>query len=118
MTLAPPSGLVFSAALAYELEKPHTYARTESKLHGTNKTVEGYLQSGSEVLLLDDVVSIGVSISKAADIISANGGIMHNFVASINREERGRSDVELNEYLSNFGIYCSNRRNSSEGISK
>jgi orotate phosphoribosyltransferase len=118
LTSAPPSGLVFSAALAYELEKPHTYARTESKSHGTNKTVEGYLQSGSEVLLLDDVVSIGVSISKAADIISANGGIMHNFVASINREERGRSDVELNEYLSNFGIYCSNRRNSSEGISK
>jgi len=43
---------------------------------------------------------------------------MHNFVASINREEGGRSDVELNQYLSNFGIYCSNRRNSSEGISK
>jgi orotate phosphoribosyltransferase len=83
-----------------------------------NKTVEGYLQSGSEVLLLDDVVSIGVSISKVADIISANGGYIYSFVATINREERGRSDAELNDYLSNFGIYCSNRRNSSERISK
>ena len=87
MTSVPPSGLVFSAALAYELEKPHTYARTESKSHGTNKTVEGYLQSGAEVLLLDDVVSIGVSISKAADIIIANGSIMHNFVAGKNGAE-------------------------------
>lgn len=60
--------------------------RTESKSHGANKTVEGYLQSGSEVLLLDDVVSTGISISKAADIISANGGIVHNVVATINRE--------------------------------
>jgi orotate phosphoribosyltransferase len=56
-------------------------------------------------LLLDDVVSVGVSISKAADIISANCCIMHNFVATIYREEWGRSDVELNEYLSNLGIY-------------
>ena len=91
--------------------------QNQSRMAPTRRS-KGTFSPGSEVLLLDDVVSIGVSISKAADIISANGGIMHNFVESINREERGRSDVELNEYLSNFGIYCSNRRNSSEGISK
>jgi len=86
LTSVPPSGLVFSAALAYELEKPRTYARTESKSHGTNNTVEGVPSVWIEVLLLDDVVSVGVSISKAADIISADGGIIHNLVATINRE--------------------------------
>jgi orotate phosphoribosyltransferase len=87
LTSVPPSGLVFSAGLAYVLEKSESYVRTESKSHGTNKMVEGYLQSGSEVLLLDDDVTTGISISKAADIISANGGIIHNVVAIINREE-------------------------------
>lgn len=83
----PTSGLVFGSALAYETAKPFVYVRKESKGYGTSKLVEGHLPSGSRVVVIDDVATTGMSVSKAIDVIRANGGIVENVVAVLSRME-------------------------------
>jgi len=83
----PTSGLVFGSALAYEMSKPFIYARKESKGHGTGKAIEGFLKSGSKVVVIDDVATTGTSVSSAVEIIRANGAIVENVVALVNRHE-------------------------------
>lgn len=83
----PTSGLVFGSALAYEMGKPFIYARKESKGYGTGKTIEGFLKSGSKVVVVDDVATTGTSISSAVETIRANGAIVEDVVALVNRHE-------------------------------
>lgn len=83
----PTSGLVFGSALAYEMSKPFIYARKESKGYGTGKTIEGFLKSGSKVVVVDDVATTGTSVSSAVDIIRANGAIVEDVVALVDRHE-------------------------------
>ncbi|HEY3094713.1 MAG TPA: orotate phosphoribosyltransferase [Nitrososphaera sp.] len=83
----PTSGLVFGSALAYEMSKPFIYARKEAKGYGTSKTIEGFLKSGSKVVVVDDVATTGTSISGAVEIIRANGAIVEDVVALVNRHE-------------------------------
>jgi orotate phosphoribosyltransferase len=83
----PTSGLVFGSALAYEMNKPFIYARKELKVYGTHKMIEGFLEPGSKVIIVDDVATTGTSISSAVDIMRANGGIVEDVVALVDRHE-------------------------------
>lgn len=83
----PTSGLVFGSALAYEMNKPFIYIRKELKAYGTNKMIEGFLEPGSKVLIVDDVATTGTSVSSAVEIMRANGGIVEDVVALVDRHE-------------------------------
>jgi orotate phosphoribosyltransferase len=83
----PTSGIVFGSALAYEMEKPFVYVRKESKGYGMSKLIEGHFASGSKVVIIDDVATTGLSVSKAIDAIRANGGIVEDVVSLVNRME-------------------------------
>ncbi len=83
----PTSGLVFGSALAYEMNKPFIYIRKEPKAYGTNKMVEGFLEPGSKVIIIDDVATTGTSLSSAVEIIRANSGIVEDVVALVDRHE-------------------------------
>jgi orotate phosphoribosyltransferase len=85
----PTSGLVFGSALAYEMGKPFIYARKESKGHGTDKTIEGFMKPSSRVVIVDDVATTGTSVSGAVEIIRANGGMVEDVVALVDRHEGG-----------------------------
>ncbi len=94
----PTSGLVFGAALAYEMNKPFIYVRKDPKAYGTSKMIEGFLDPGSKVVIVDDVATTGTSLSSAVEIIRANGGDVQHVVALVNRHE-GAEDK-----LKNMGI--------------
>src|ERR671925_313367 len=83
----PTSGLVFGSAIAYEMNKPFIYARKEPKAHGTDKMIEGFLKPGSRVVIVDDVATTGATVSSAIEIMRANGGIVEDVVALVDRHE-------------------------------
>jgi orotate phosphoribosyltransferase len=83
----PTSGLVFGSALAYEMNKPFIYVRKEPKNYGTHKMIEGFLEPGSKVIIVDDVATTGTSVSSAVEIMRANGGIVEDVVALVDRHE-------------------------------
>jgi len=90
----PTSGLVFGSALAYEMNKPFIYVRKEPKAYGTNKTIEGFLEPGSKVIIVDDVATTGTSLSSAVEIIRANSGIVEDVVALVDRHEGGEDKLK------------------------
>ena len=88
----PTSGLIYASSLSYEIGKPLVYVRKEAKQHGTSKMIEGYLASGAQVTVIDDVATTGNSVIDAVEAIRNNGGIVKYAVVLIDRLE-GTSDT-------------------------
>ena len=94
----PIAGIPFASQIAYNLKKPFLYIRKGLRRHGRQRRVEGILVSGDRVLLVDDFVTTGLTLRKAAEAVRAEGGVVEKAVAFMDREEGGR------EKLANNGI--------------
>ncbi len=85
----PTSGLVFASVVAFNLKKAFLYTRPTQRRHGRARKVEGLLVSGDIVLILDDLITSGKSLIKAASSIRSEGGVVNDSVVLIDREEGG-----------------------------
>jgi orotate phosphoribosyltransferase len=90
----PVTGLIFASQVAYNLKKPFIYIRKGVRLRGRERRVEGILASGEKVLLIDDLVTTGLTLKKAADAVRAEGGVVTDAVAFLDREEGGTQVLE------------------------
>ncbi len=73
------------------------YVRKEPKGHGTQKWLEGdkSVIAGTEVAILEDVVTTGESTLKAIARARMHGLVVARVVALVDREEGGREAVEV-----------------------
>jgi orotate phosphoribosyltransferase len=68
--------LVTAAVISYHLhhrEMEGFWVRSEVKQHGTKKLIEGNLQPGSRVIIVEDVVTRGESAAKAIRAVLQHG---------------------------------------------
>ena len=86
----PTAGIPFASLMAYQLRKPFLYIRQRARLHGRERGVEGIIMPGDRVLLVDDLITTGGSLRKAARAIRAEGGIVNNALVLLDREEAGK----------------------------
>jgi orotate phosphoribosyltransferase len=90
----PIAGIPFASQIAYNLNKPFIYVRKGIHLSGRERRVEGVLASGDKVLLIDDLITTGLSLKESADAVRAEGGVVSDAVVFLNREEGGRELLE------------------------
>ena len=90
----PLAGIPFGAQIAYNLRKPFLFVRKGARLHGRKRRVEGILISGDRVLLVDDLLTTGITLRKAAEAIRAEGGVVNEAFALLDREEGGKEKLE------------------------
>jgi len=90
----PLAGIPFASQIAYNLKKPFLYVRKGIRRHGRQRRVEGILVSGDRVLLVDDLVTTGLNLKKAAKSIRAEGGVVKEAVVFLDREEGGKEKLE------------------------
>jgi orotate phosphoribosyltransferase len=90
----PIAGMPFASQIAYNLKKPFLYVRNEAKTHGRERRVEGVLASGDRVLLVDDLITTGLSLNAAAEAVRAEGGVVKWAVSFLDREEGGKEKLE------------------------
>jgi orotate phosphoribosyltransferase len=90
----PVAGIPFASLIAYLLKKPFLYIRKGVRLHGRQKRIEGILAPGDRVLIVDDLITTGLSLGKAAKAIVAEGGIVTDAVVLIDRQEGGKQKME------------------------
>ncbi len=83
----PTAGVPFAAVVALKLKKPFIYVRKTLRFHGQLKTIEGVLNKGDKVLLVDDLVSTGDSALKTIEAIRGQGGEVTDVVVLIDREQ-------------------------------
>ena len=86
----PTAGMPFASVIAYHLKKPFIYIRSKVKLHGRERRIEGVIMPGNRVLLVDDLVTTGLSLRKAAKNIRAEGGLVSDALVMLDREEGGK----------------------------
>jgi orotate phosphoribosyltransferase len=77
------AGIPHSAALGFAMERPSVFIRKEAKGHGTKKRVEGGDVAGKRVLLVEDLVTTGMSSMAAITALREEGAIVTDLLAII-----------------------------------
>ena len=70
------------ALVAEELGKPFVYVRPKAKDHGMGNQIEGDVYPGAKVVVVEDLVSTGLSSLRAVDALRAAGVEVIGMVAS------------------------------------
>ncbi|MDR2623738.1 MAG: orotate phosphoribosyltransferase [Methanobrevibacter sp.] len=84
----PALGAVpIATAISLESKIPFLMIRKGKKDYGTSKQIEGEINSGDSVLVVEDVTTTGASIFKAIESIEAVGGIVKKVCVVVDREE-------------------------------
>lgn len=78
-----------ATALALETGIPYVMVRKEKKDHGTGKLIEGVLNSGDKVLVVEDVITSAGSSIKGIETLRAEGAVIENVFSVIDREAGG-----------------------------
>jgi len=92
----PTAGIAYAAVVALNLAKPLLYVRKEQKEHGRERRIEGLLQPGDRVILLDDVVTTGKSLLEAAEAVRSEGGIVEDAVVLLDRQQGAAENMHKN----------------------
>jgi orotate phosphoribosyltransferase len=90
----PVAGIPYAAIIAYNFKKPFLYIRKGVRLHGRQRRIEGILAPGEHILLIDDLITTGLSLRKAAKAITAEGGVVKEAAVLIDRQEGGKEKLE------------------------
>lgn len=88
----PIVGGVLTAAAAQQRELAGFLVRKEAKGHGTNRFIEGPVQPGMRVVVIDDVVTTGGSALQAVDRVTEFGCQVVGVVGIVDRQEGGAAN--------------------------
>lgn len=84
--------LVTAACMATGL--PCVFIRNQKKEYGTAKQLEGVLMANDRVTIVEDVATTGGQALEAAKVIRAQGAQVLRIVATIDRLEGARENIE------------------------
>ncbi|MFT5861746.1 MAG: orotate phosphoribosyltransferase, partial [Flavobacteriales bacterium] len=63
------------------LNLPFVYVRPEAKKHGRKNQIEGHLEPGSSVIVIEDLISTGKSSLLAVEALKAEGATVKGMLA-------------------------------------
>lgn len=81
-----------AAALSLATSIPYVMVRKEKKDHGTGKLIEGDLNPGDKVLVVEDVVTTAGSSIAAIKTLRENGAVVDTAMSVIDRESGGEEN--------------------------
>ena len=102
-------GIPLAASVAIALAQagrnvPYSFNRKETKDHGEGGRVIGAPLAG-RVLIVDDVISAGISVRASVELIRAEGASPCGVVIALDRLERGAGERSaVHEVRENFGL--------------
>ena len=74
-------GIAIGALVAQELGLPFVYVRSEAKKHGLTNMIEGEIEKGTSVVVIEDLISTGGSSLKAIEALREKGCVVKGMVA-------------------------------------
>lgn len=101
---APELGAVpIATLLSIRLKKPFLIVKKAGKDYGTSKLIEGSYDIGERVVLVEDILTTGGAVLRAAGILLDHGLDVHSIIGIINREE-GALDALAHEGFSSVSV--------------
>ena len=103
------AGIAHAAITAHLLKMPMGYVRSGAKDHGLQNQIEGRLEPGQKVVVVEDLISTGGSVLEVVEVLRAAGaqvlGIVSIFTYGMKKglERLAAADVR-NVSLTNFDV--------------
>ena len=103
------AGIAHAAITAYLLGLPMGYVRSGAKDHGRKNQIEGRLEPGQKVVVVEDLISTGGSVLEVVDVLRQAGaevlGIVSIFTYGMKKglERLAEADV-INHSLTDFDV--------------
>jgi orotate phosphoribosyltransferase len=100
-------GIAQAALIAQEMGLPLVYVRSEAKKHGLTNMIEGDIESGQTVVVIEDLISTGGSSLKAVKALRDRGCMVKGMVAIFTygfdeAEQNFKKEKCLLETLTNY----------------
>jgi orotate phosphoribosyltransferase len=86
-------GVALAAATAMETGRNWIIVRNSKKGYGTGKMVEGVLNAGDIVLLVEDIATTGGQVLEAAKVITEAGAKVSKIVCVIDRKQGAAENI-------------------------
>lgn len=80
------AGIPHAAWLADRLDAPMAYVRSEPKSHGQMNQIEGIVETGDDVIVVEDLISTGSSALNAVDVLRSAGATVQAVFAIFSYE--------------------------------
>ncbi|MFD1632660.1 orotate phosphoribosyltransferase [Haloplanus ruber] len=80
------------AVTSAETDRPYVIARKEAKEYGTGNRIEGRLDDGERVVVLEDIATTGKSALDAVEALRAAGAVVDRVLVVVDRGE-GASEL-------------------------
>lgn len=87
-------GIPVATALSLETRTPVLFVRKERKTHGTCKLAEGAEVRGSQLVIIEDVVTSGGQVIDSVTELRSMGASVRHVCCVIDRESGGRESLE------------------------
>ncbi|MBR6088778.1 MAG: orotate phosphoribosyltransferase [Anaerolineaceae bacterium] len=103
------AGIAHAAITAHILNMPMGYVRGGNKDHGRQNRIEGKLEPGQKVVVIEDLISTGGSVIEVVDALREAGaevlGIVSIFTYGMKKGLERLADAKVeNHSLSNFDV--------------
>ncbi len=103
------AGIAHAAITSHLLDMPMGYVRSGAKDHGRQNQIEGKLEKGDKVVVIEDLISTGGSVIEVVDALRSAGaevlGIASIFTYGLKKGiDRLAAANVINHSLSNFEV--------------
>ncbi|VAX09492.1 Orotate phosphoribosyltransferase [hydrothermal vent metagenome] len=101
-----PLAAITCVALAdhHQRDIPYAFNRKEAKDHGEGGNIVGSPLQG-RILIIDDVISAGISVRESVAIIRGNGAVPAGVIIALDRQEQGQQGKSaIEEVEEGFGM--------------
>lgn len=87
-------GIPLVSATSMASGKPAVLIRNQKKDYGTAKQIEGKLEKGDRVLIVEDIATTGGQVLEAVKVLRELGATIVGIAAVIDRQEGARENIE------------------------
>jgi orotate phosphoribosyltransferase len=95
----PELGAVaLAAAVSLLTGLPFVIVKKQSKDYATRKAIEGELNRGDRVVVVEDILTTGAAAVRAADAVTEAGGVVLKIIAVVDREEGAEESIAAAGY--------------------
>ena len=106
------AGIAHAAIVGHLLQMPMGYVRGGAKDHGRKNQIEGRLEPGQKVVVVEDLISTGGSVLEVVDVLREAGaevlGVVSIFTYGMEKGKKRLADAGVkNVSLTNFDVITS-----------